>query len=910
MNALELGQRGQVSSTVKLVDGSEPTLTLDRPPTLDEASLVPGNRVGRYELVARLGAGGMGVVWLARDPKLDRAVAVKVLHELRHRDDACEARRRLRHEAIALACLSHPNVVSVYDLGLHEDRVFLTMAHIEGQTLLGWLGGAPGLERVLEVFEQAGAGLAAVHAAGFVHRDFKPANVMIDERGRVKVMDFGLARVCSLPGDSEPNPPDVALFLSAVTGRGVVMGTPSYMAPEQHLNTGVEAASDQYSFGIALFEALMGRRPFRASDFSKLAKEKLAAKIDFDGGRLSLCRRLRALLVRCLDPRPEHRFADMNEVCKELAELRRRGPGRRRRVAVAAAGVLLGCAGWAAVGPNPPVSCGDGQQQISQVWNAHARHQLRRSFEATELGYADDAARRVVRRLDAYADHWVEHRTSACEAQAGSEEGSDLRVSCLGHALTSMELTVDLLVNANSTTVRNADHPVNNLISLHHCEDLPALRAASLPPADAATRAAVEQIVASLESANAMRLAGRVVEGRATTVVALDEARALGHPRTVAQAHERLGRFDQDLGKPASAREHFTEAALLASSVGDHQTAAIAATKLVYLCSDASFGRSEALRWARHAEASLDRLPPDPLSRARLDAHLGVVHSAHAEYERARQLYERAYAAKRELLGPEHPEVTVLIENLALNQAERGRPERAVWTQRRAVRITRSALGPEHPDHAHTLMNLGYLLHESGRPTAAVHSYEQALRVYETAFGPHHLMVARASRGLSEAVAERGEFDSALALQRRASEIFVAKLGEHNREYGRTLAAEASTLAAQGKHDEALERYADALGVLESEPGPAHDSLALIRFDQARSFTAVGQLASAQRVLDEGVALLEAIHPPSHPHFGVHASSQEELSQARQPLRVEVEVEVEAPSLLGHELQVSSSTPR
>ena len=211
----------------------------------------PGERVGRFVIRARLGEGGMGVVLAGHDPDLDRPVAIKLL---RAGAEAPAYRARLLREAQALARLDHPNVVKVYDVGVDGERVFVAMELVAGTTLTQWVSAQRRTWReVVGKFVAVGDGLAAVHRAGLIHRDFKPDNVLVDRTGRARVADFGLARLDGADGDETPDGHGGRL-----TRTGAVMGTPGYMAPEQQWGSDVDARADQYSFCVALRAALTG----------------------------------------------------------------------------------------------------------------------------------------------------------------------------------------------------------------------------------------------------------------------------------------------------------------------------------------------------------------------------------------------------------------------------------------------------------------------------------------------------------------------------------------------------------------------------------------------------------------------------------------------------------------------------
>ncbi|HWB82330.1 MAG TPA: tetratricopeptide repeat protein [Nannocystaceae bacterium] len=278
---------------------------LDEPPPLTSFDAMP-DAIDRYVLLQRIGSGGMGTVWAAFDPHLDRRVALKVL-----RPGSIDRNRFLRQEARALAALTHPNVVQIFavgswSLGGRQPSIYLVMELVEGEDLRRWCARGRSDAEILEAFRQAGRGLAAAHAAGLVHRDFKPDNVLIDrEGGRVRVTDFGLART----GPRDASSADATLTAGIVveevvaTQAGVVMGTPAYMAPEQRDAASVDARADQYAFCVSLWEALTGARP---------------DDDDFDGPRKLPPPRLRKALLCGLARDPEARFPDMDALLRAL----------------------------------------------------------------------------------------------------------------------------------------------------------------------------------------------------------------------------------------------------------------------------------------------------------------------------------------------------------------------------------------------------------------------------------------------------------------------------------------------------------------------------------------------------------------------------------------------------------------
>ena len=278
-----------------------------------------GVRIGRYRLDRCIGRGGMGVVWAARDDELDRTVAIKIL-----RPELGGLGVGLDKEARALARLSHPNVVGVFDVGTHDGQRFIAMEFVEGETLREWLEQPRSLPEILDAFAGAGRGLAAAHAVGLVHRDFKPDNVLLGRDGRARVLDFGLARP---PSAAEPGPTPLALDAdpraTALSRHGVLLGTPAYMAPEQHLGLTADASSDQFAFAVALWEAAFRRPPFEGDDLRTFSLAVVRGVIvrppDHDVPTW-----LEAILTRALAVEPAERFADMNALLDAIE----RGPAR------------------------------------------------------------------------------------------------------------------------------------------------------------------------------------------------------------------------------------------------------------------------------------------------------------------------------------------------------------------------------------------------------------------------------------------------------------------------------------------------------------------------------------------------------------------------------------------------------
>jgi len=309
----------QASHVSPALDDTE--LPASSAPGTGRAAPKPGDRLLRYEVIEVLGQGGMGLVVAAHDPDLDRRIAIKVLRtDVYERGQSGSARLRLLREARAMAKLTHPNVVSVYDVGTVDGNVFIAMEYADGGTIRDWLNARPrDPEEIIATFAEAGRGLSAAHRAGLVHRDFKPANVVVHSDGRVQVTDFGLVGADRQQLPESELADDAASLSAALTRAGAVMGTPWYMAPEQFKGETVDAAADQFSFCVALFEALFQQRPFAGDDFEELQSSVLAGDLSTTDSDNIVPARIRAAIRRGLSVAPDQRHASMDVLLEKLS---------------------------------------------------------------------------------------------------------------------------------------------------------------------------------------------------------------------------------------------------------------------------------------------------------------------------------------------------------------------------------------------------------------------------------------------------------------------------------------------------------------------------------------------------------------------------------------------------------------
>ncbi|HEY8377675.1 MAG TPA: serine/threonine-protein kinase, partial [Nannocystis sp.] len=434
--------------------------------------------IGPFVVLRKLGEGAMGVVYAGYDVALDRKVALKLVRPALVHNPSVRA--RMVREAQAMARLSHPNVVQVYQVGEHEDGLYVAMEYIDGRTLGEWLRAEPRpWQAALRTVCDAGRGLAAAHAAGLVHRDFKPDNVIVDASGRARVLDFGLVQSGAIPGgeleegaestheaetESTMSAGSATLQASAVrwsgrlTEHGKVAGTPAYMSPEQHFGRPVGPHSDQFSFAITLYEALYGDLPFGADSWEAIRQRVQAGMVPtpLPGSRVPW--RLYRVIVRALSLEPDDRWPDLATMIAALEH----DPWRsRRRVAITVG--LLALASAASYGfarrHHAGGSCEVGSAALAGVWDRARAEAVARAFAATGAPFSQDARVHVEAQLDDYARAWVAESRAACEAQASGGQATrwlDLRLACLGRRRAHLAELVDVFAAADVAVVEHA----------------------------------------------------------------------------------------------------------------------------------------------------------------------------------------------------------------------------------------------------------------------------------------------------------------------------------------------------------------------------------------------------------------------------------------------------------------------
>ena len=737
--------------------------------------------LGRLELIARIGAGGMGEVYTARDVELDRQVAVKLV---RAGADSQDATARIMREAQMMARVTHPNVVRIYDVGRVESRVYITMEYVQGTTLRDWVEAAPrGWREIVEHYVRAGRGLAAAHRTGLVHRDFKPSNVLVGDDDRVLVADFGLAR--SVAGEPETglsgsaagrmSPPGASVTAQPVTAHGAVLGTPGYMSPEQLQAAPVDARSDLFSFCVALYEALHGVRPFAGRTVESLLANIESGAISPPLHTPRLPRRVTKALARGLQAQPGRRHAAMDELLAELERALRR-PGRAVGIGlVAAAGLIAGSA-LAQVGPFAGADpCAGAGTELAAVWNPSREAALRGRFAASGLEFAEAAAERVSARLGAYAAEWARARVDACEATELRHEQSprlfDMRMVCLERRRRAMQALVEALVAADRTSVEQAVDSLASLPAIEACNDGDSLLRGVQAPDSQATAIAVAGVREGIARGEALRATGHYPEGLGLATRAVAGAAVVDYEPVQAEALALRGRLLTQTGDMQGAEATLLAAVELAEANRHDELAADIWLDLVRLANQRQMDPARGAAWIQRARASQRRIG-DP--RARRVAVLGEqanVHYLERDYAASERL-ARAALGLHAAIGGEARLGGVLADSLANTLAAAGKHAEARSSYAQALAATEAAVGSRHPQYAKVLANFASMLVELGELDEAEPRLVTALAILERSLGASSHLVGRMHIALTELALRRGAFAEAVAHAGAAVRIY------------------------------------------------------------------------------------------------------------------------------------------
>lgn len=759
-------------------------------------------QIGQYQILEVVGAGGMGIVCSAYDRQLDRKVAIKLIRdEVSEPDRAYVRRVRLLREAQALAKLSHPNVVVVHDVGSHDGTIYMAMEFVEGRDLARWLAEErPSWSEIIEHYICAAEGLAAAHRRGITHRDFKPQNVLVGNDGRVRVADFGLAKAHELvEAESADGAGDSAEVLRGSGGMETsgserlthadrCMGTPAYMAPETVLGEGATPASDQFSFGVSLYESLYGALPFGEGEGAIWkAAEGTLPESPKDA---AVPRWVHSILSRMLLPRPAQRYPSMDAV---IAALRADPRVRRRkqwRIVTMVAAIGFGFAGFGLSVAGEGAPCTSSESLLADHWGDLQRVELRAAFDQVGGAHARETAVRVIAFVDDYAEAWSRASREICRAThvqgVQSSELLDVRMACLQRQRVRLNASVAVLSSVDGRGVGEAVGMVEAFDDPQRCVSATFDEIVPLPETSA-DRALVREVDDAVERARALILLQRWEEAWSVleSLVPLDQIAHLPTRAELALVRgDALVKID-----PQQAEEVLQQAALLAARTGASSASLEArAWHSLMLFVGARQRRTQealGLRWALESAAARAGTTE---AKADVEDALARIHIAAGQNEealrfaRAHVLWRREHGDLRTVEGIEALRIAGIA---ALRLGEEGnvaRLEQARGYAEEALALSREVLGDEHP----RLVGLGSLLAGAltlqGESEAAEHTYRTAISLAERASESSASLPA-ALVGLASNLRGQGRIEEAADAYARAEELF-ARLERHAELWG------------------------------------------------------------------------------------------------------------------------------
>ncbi|MBI5549708.1 MAG: protein kinase [Deltaproteobacteria bacterium] len=810
-----------------------------------------GVRIGRYLTLAPIGEGGMGQVFSAFDLQLERKVAIKLLRpDVAEGESSASAQARLLREAQAMAQLSHPNVVDLHDFGTYEGGVFLAMGLVEGGDVLHWLRReARSPKEILAVFLAAGRGLAAAHAKGIVHRDFKPPNVLVGSDGVARITDFGIARADPETGAPSPS----ASLSSPLTLAGAVVGTPGYMSPEQLAGEPATPLSDQFSFAVSLWQALYGKRPFGGINATEQLEAICKGEVEPEPAGSRVPQRLRRILLRALAEQPEKRFPSMEALLDELAA----DPWARRRRWLTAGAIVLAAfvvgAGLLQSRLERRRLCHDARSQLGGIWDGSRRATARKAIlESGHLRAASTWAA-LEPLLDRYADQWAAMSEQACVAALveGTESAHlfGLRSECLQRRHAELGSLVGLMERANPAFVERASQVASALSPLSACANAAALRANALP-ADAATREEIERVEEGLAQVRLHRTAAQYAEADALLARLREAAVRLEHRPLQAKVELQAGLLHEETDELKQAERALLRAIARAEAGGDRATLAAAASRLMYVVGLSSERAEEGLAWGELASGALEALgTADPALEADVYSDRCAVYLSIARYPLALAEGRRALELRRLAFGEEHYLVARSLNNLAMSLEHLGQLAEGLEQIRQAVRIADKVLGPDHPQTLLFTNNLSVLLRDLGRLDEAESVALNGFVRSQNSLGEGHRVTSYAAFSLARVHHLTGDYSSGLQEARLALRT-IEKASPKSVNAGAAWCLLGDLQLAAGEAAAGLRSFETGFAILLAEPS-------FVEADALEEFAGYGDALLSQGRFTEAIAIYE-----------------------------------------------------
>ncbi|CAN5774586.1 hypothetical protein BH11MYX2_BH11MYX2_24260 [soil metagenome] len=676
-----------------------------------------GQAIGRYVIGKRVGRGGMGEVFRAEDTELGRPVALKRLL-------AKAERAQLVREARAAAQLQHPNVVGVFEIVDADADAFLAMEWIDGVTLRAWLQEKRSWREVVTLMVAAGRGLAAAHASGILHRDFKPENVLVDRAGRPRVADFGLARAAAGPVAQES---DLAL------GSGSMLaGTVGYIAPELYEGASATEQSEQYAFAIVLFEALHGMHPFAGDSALEMWRDMSAGKVR--RGRVRLPAWLDRTLARGLAAKPRDRWPDLPTFRDALEHGTRRtwvpillGAGGLGAIAVTAA--------WMLAAPAAKAMCGD--ELVDSVWSTDAQREV-----ASQLGRGPrttSAPATAMAFVGQWTESWRLQRRAACTAKPDERQA---RPSCLDRQLGDLRAQLAVWTHADASVADRAAAAAAALPDPRECVGAPST---------VGSPAAIE-LTAKVD---ALHRSGRVTDAQRELPALLSLVAVESDAETRAAGFLSASNVELDAHMRGPAREHAIAAANAARD--DRRLASALLAQAAALIDEKRY--AEAIGMCDAVDALVARGVPRGERVATVRAHalkqVGKIDESIAQYRRAIAALEPRAARDpaRKL------ELAAAIGALGSTLGAAGQPAAGIVELRRGLAIEEPALGAMHPEVGRTLHDLAALERDTGEATAAERDFLRTRAIFAASYGETSLEVIESDSSLADLALAQGDLE-------------------------------------------------------------------------------------------------------------------------------------------------------
>lgn len=915
-----------IDDTVTVPDG---TVADKRAKGAEGKGLPSGTAVGRYVIIDRIGAGGMGVVYRAYDPELDRRVALKLLPTDKNQNN--DASTRLIREAQALAQLSHPNVVSAFDVGTVGANIFIAMEFVEGETISKWLKTPRTRREILNVFDSAGQGLAAAHNTGLVHRDFKPSNVMIGKDGRVRVLDFGLARAVDEDEDgdgdgggddsqdekkttpdrdgdparssaelehsagatelddsreamdetsggadeSQQSSNSSSLLGDQLTAVGQIVGTPAFMAPERMLGQPIDGRSDQFSFAVTLYRALYGQAPFSGNALKRRNKV-LQGRVDAapENTSVPVPTWLRRVLLRALDPDPQERYESMEALLRGLRNDPRQILQQRIKVtaSVSAAILLVVLSGY--ILAKQRIDCTVPAEQLADIWSQPIRNKIRGNFANAASDAVSGTFERLNTHFQSYVDNWKDSYESSCRdthhLKRYSAQVLDQRMTCLERRRTALaSLSRALRGPLEKRALRKSVRAVLALPPVRDCNNVATLGTGPAQPADAEEKRRVTKLRSELQDVATMRNLGRVDEALTQTKELLERAEASHHAPIIAEVLFQTADLYGEAGNYAAEETHFRRAAAAAATARDRKLYAECWTELLFTVGYWLDRSDDVPPIQANGEAALAFLGEAPAVQARFLGKLGVIRWQQGATDQARKHLERALSLAETSIGSQHPDVAAMLNNMGLVLMALRKPAEAGKPFEQAAAIFESLFGPRNPSLAAVITNRADALRALGEHDKALQLMARVMLIEEETLGVAHPSFAKTLSGLGNLRSATREYRKALPNYTRALSILRKTLAPENPIIAATQGKLAAAMGHLPEHQaEALTLHRAALDRLTEALGQTHPVTLECQSLLGVSLRIQNRHAEATKIHQRVLALRQQALPAEHPDIG------------------------------------------